>query len=102
MQTECFDEEFCIIILLFFSLSLLVNEINAYDQKTQEQEQSLRKEEMMTTVAVNKTRIKDYKKTSLLKAVTVFEEFLKAVEKAERNKKADNGKTLNQLRFLYH
>lgn len=67
---------------------MLVDEINAYDQKTKEQDQSLKEGEIDGTL--NKTRIKDYKKTSLLKAVTLFEEFLRTLEKAER-KRAENG-----------
>lgn len=73
----------------FFKFSLLIDEINLYDQKTKEQEQSLREGDTDSTV--NKTRIKDYKKTSLLKAVTLFEEFLRILEKSER-KKMQNGK----------
>lgn len=72
----------------FLNCSLLVDEINAYDQKTKEQDQSLKEGEIDGTL--NKTRIKDYKKTSLLKAVTLFEEFLRTLEKAER-KRAENG-----------
>lgn len=68
---------------------MLIDEINCYDQKTKEQEESLKEGE--TESAVNKTRIKDYKKTSLLKAVTLFEEFLRALEKAER-KRSEIGK----------
>lgn len=67
---------------------MLIDEINLYDQKTKEQEQSFKEGE--TDTAATKTRIKDYKKTSLLKAVTLFEEFLRAVEKTER-KKVENG-----------
>lgn len=70
---------------------MLIDEINTYDKKTKEQEESLKEEEMNVAIG-NKTRIKDYKKTSLLKAVTVFEEFLRSLEKAERNRKAENGK----------
>lgn len=69
---------------------MLIDEINTYDQKTKEQEQSLKEGEIDNTT-VNKIKIKDYKKTSLLKAVTLFEEFLRALEKAERNKKTENG-----------
>lgn len=68
----------------------MVDEINSYDQKTKEQEKSL----METEEAVSqKVRIKDYKKTSLLKAVSLFEEFLRPLEKAERLKRIkENGK----------
>lgn len=78
---------------------MLIDEINSYDQKTKEQEQSLTEGEIDTT-AVNKTKIKDYKKTSLLKAVTLFEEFLRALEKAERNKKAENGNIFLKIEFI--
>lgn len=74
---------------------MLIDEINCYDEKTKEQEQSLNEGEVDSTM--NKTRIKDYKKTSLLKAVALFEEFLRTLEKAER-KKSENGKKIfNQI-----
>lgn len=58
-----------------------MDEINAYDKKTNEQEKNL-----METggVATQISKIKDYKKTSLLKVVNIFEEFLRNLERAER------------------
>lgn len=59
--------------------SLLANEINAYDAKTKEQEENLVDKNLEEkTVAVNK--IRDYKKTSLLKPVNTFDEFLRGLE----------------------
>lgn len=66
---------------------MLVDEINAYDQKTKEQEQSLMETDDST---VNKIKIKDYKKTSLLKAVSTFEEFLRSLEKSTKEKRNEN------------
>lgn len=58
--------------------SLLANEINAYDAKTKELEKSLDDKNMDEgVVSVNK--IRDYKKTSLLKPVNTFDEFLKGL-----------------------
>lgn len=66
------------------SLHGLIEEINAYDKKTMEQEQHLMDSDAGMTPS--KSKIKDYKKTSLLNSVAVFEEFLRAQEK-ERNSK---------------
>ncbi|CAH0555024.1 unnamed protein product [Brassicogethes aeneus] len=69
------------------TITVLVDEINAYDKKTKEQEESLMDAEDST---VAKIKIKDYKKTSLLKAVGVFEEFLRNLEKSSKDKKNGN------------
>ncbi|KAG5892628.1 hypothetical protein JTB14_019716 [Gonioctena quinquepunctata] len=69
------------------TLSLLIDEINAYDEKTKEQEKSLKEIDATFT---QKLKIKDYKKTSLLKAVSIFEEFLRPLEKAERIRRSEN------------
>nr|CAH7713039.1 unnamed protein product [Callosobruchus chinensis] len=71
---------------------MLVDEINAYDKKTKEQEEALMETDQTVT---QKAKIKDYKKTSLLKAVTLFEEFLRPLEKAERLKRAENDKSMD-------
>ncbi|XP_057653931.1 DNA primase small subunit [Diorhabda carinulata] len=62
----------------------LIDEINAYDRKTMEQEQHLVDSDAGRTPS--KSKIKDYKKTSLLNSVAVFEEFLRALEKERNNK----------------
>ncbi|GLV32562.1 DNA primase subunit 1 [Carabus blaptoides fortunei] len=54
------------------TISLLASEINAYDAKTKEQE---------VDSGEDKTLIKDYKKTSVYKAVVVFEEFVRKLER---------------------
>lgn len=70
----------------------MVDEINAYDEKTKEQEKHL----METGAVVTQvSKIKDYKKTSLLKIVNIFEEFLRNLEKAERAQKSES-KFLNK------
>ncbi|VEN44304.1 unnamed protein product [Callosobruchus maculatus] len=74
------------------TLNMLVDEINAYDKKTKEQEEALMETDQTVT---QKAKIKDYKKTSLLKAVTLFEEFLRPLEKAERLKRAENDKSMD-------
>lgn len=58
---------------------LLIDEINAYDEKTKEQEKSLG-EQTLEAGIVNNARIKDYKKTSMLKPVTIFQQFLRKME----------------------
>ncbi|XP_050513352.1 DNA primase small subunit [Diabrotica virgifera virgifera] len=63
----------------------LIDEINAYDKKTIEQEQNLM--EVDGSKTPSKSKIKDYKKTSLLHSVAIFEEFLRALERARRGKK---------------
>lgn len=61
------------------TINLLVDEINAYDAKTKEQEEKLDEKALEEGVNTVK-RIKDYKKTSLLKPVNIFEEFLRGFE----------------------
>lgn len=68
---------------------MLIDEINAYDEKTKEQEKALLEGDNNAT---QKARIKDYKKTSLLKAVGIFEEFLRPLEKTERTARNENGR----------
>lgn len=63
--------------------SLLIDEINIYDAKTKEQEDSLsdqKLEEGHTTIR----KIRDYKKTSLLKPSNIFEEFVRGLEKERK------------------
>lgn len=68
---------------------MLVNEINAYDEKTKEQEAQL-DDKVLEEGVVSVKRIKDYKKTSLLKPISVFEQFLRGLDKAQREKINDN------------
>ncbi|XP_017769086.1 PREDICTED: DNA primase small subunit [Nicrophorus vespilloides] len=60
------------------TLTLLVDEINKYDQITKEEEMA---------DGVNSSKIKDYKKTSLLKSITVFEDFLRNIERELKQKR---------------
>ncbi|KAM7358953.1 DNA primase small subunit [Cochliomyia hominivorax] len=57
------------------NIAQLLQEINAFDQKTKTKEDS-----------DEKLRIKDYKKTSMFKGVVVFEEFLRKVESSLKAK----------------
>lgn len=52
------------------TINLLLNEINAFDVKTNKDIET----------PEEKTRIKDYKKTSMFKAMVIFEEFLRKLE----------------------
>ncbi|EFA09576.1 DNA primase small subunit [Tribolium castaneum] len=68
------------------TVSQLLDEINTYDAKTKAQEKDLA-ENSQTSV-----KIKDYKKTSLLKYVTIFCEFLRGLQaSAARNRAIKNG-----------
>ncbi|KAI4461298.1 dna primase small subunit [Holotrichia oblita] len=55
---------------------LLVDEINAYDAQTKKQE-----EDLGDTQDISITRVRDYRKTSLLKPVNTFEEFVSGLER---------------------
>jgi DNA primase small subunit len=48
------------------TINLLLDEINAFDEKSNEE----------------KSRIKDYKKTSMFKGIVIFEEFLRKLEQS--------------------
>lgn len=63
-----------------------MDEINAYDAKTKEQEESFG-EKTADVGFTNKARIKDYKKTSMLKPVGIFDEFLRKLEKSRQEGK---------------
>lgn len=65
---------------MVFYFSLLVDEINAYDAKTKQQAENV------TENSSNVSKVKDYKKTSLLKAVNIMEEFLRGLESARKRK----------------
>ncbi|CAO1378370.1 unnamed protein product [Diamesa tonsa] len=54
------------------TITLLLEEINEFDEKTKE---SLEESE-------EKSRIKDYKKTSIFKGIVIFEEFLRKLEQS--------------------
>lgn len=51
--------------------SVLIDEINAYEKK---------QKEIINDANLSSNRLKDYKKTSLMKSVNVFEEFLRNLE----------------------
>ncbi|XP_060529250.1 DNA primase small subunit isoform X2 [Cylas formicarius] len=70
-------------------LRMLINEINEYDQKTKDQEQTLISNNDHD-IATNKVRIKDFKKTSLLKPVMLFTEFLRSLEKNSKRKRDED------------
>lgn len=77
--------------IAFFSQ--LMDEINAYDAKTKEQEKNLLETSQIGDEHTINIKIKDYKKTSLLKYVTVFNEFLRGLQTtARKNKEIENGK----------
>lgn len=54
------------------TINLLLNEINAFDEKTNKDIEA----------PEDKNRIKDYKKTSMFKAMVIFEEFLRKLEQS--------------------
>lgn len=54
------------------TINLLLNEINAFDEKTSE----------ALETPEDKNRIKDYKKTSMFKGIVIFEEFLRKLEQS--------------------
>lgn len=58
------------------TISQLLQEINAYDDKTKS----------YMDAPEDKSRIKDYKKTSMFKGVVVFEEFLRKLERNFKSK----------------
>ncbi|XP_018326121.1 DNA primase small subunit isoform X2 [Agrilus planipennis] len=66
------------------TITSIMDEVNAYDAKTMEQESSV--SDITTEESVVSRNIKDIKKTSLLKPVTIFNEFVKQLEKEWRKK----------------
>lgn len=54
------------------TINLLLNEINAFEDKTNKE----------IDTPEDKNRIKDYKKTSMFKAIVIFEEFLRKLEQS--------------------
>lgn len=65
------------------TINVLIDEINEYDKK---------QKEIINDANLNSNRLKDYKKTSLLKSVNIFEEFLRNLEstwKGSRIKQSD-------------
>lgn len=67
-----------ILTLIYFYCSLLIDEINEYEKK-----QKL----IMSDANLSGNRLKDYKKTSLLKSVNIFEEFLRNLENTWKGSK---------------
>lgn len=54
------------------TINLLLEEINAFDEKTNE----------TSDAPEDKSRIKDYKKTSMFKGIVIFDEFLRKLEQS--------------------
>lgn len=64
------------------TLTMLIKEVDAYDEKTKKQEESVSGIDV-----TSKSRIKDYKKTSLLGPISLFIEFLRDMEKGIKRKR---------------
>ena len=60
------------------TINLLLDEINAFDEKIEKTKEG-------TVLSEEKSRIKDYKKTSMFKGVVVFEEFLRKLEQSVKS-----------------
>ncbi|KAL1491623.1 hypothetical protein ABEB36_012194 [Hypothenemus hampei] len=69
------------------TITSLIDEVDAYDKKTKEQEANL--PEGQESALNNRGKIKDFKKTSLLKSVNLFNEFLRNLEKDIKDKMED-------------
>lgn len=61
--------------------SVLIDEINEYEKK---------QKEIINDANVSTNRLKDYKKTSLLKSVNIFEEFLRNLEYSWKGNRIKN------------
>lgn len=59
----------------------MIDEINAYEKK---------QKEIVNDANVSNVRLKDYKKTSMLKSVNIFEEFLRNLESSWKGNKIRN------------
>jgi len=57
--------------MYYFCYSVLIDEVNEYEKK---------QKEIINDANLSSNRLKDYKKTSLLKSVNIFEEFLRNLE----------------------
>lgn len=76
------------------TINTLIEEVNNYDKELEEQ---LEKEgDMEGTV---RSRIKDYKKTSLNKSMMVFEEFVRSLEQNWKGKHIKIGQSDNSMEF---
>ncbi|KAF5269194.1 hypothetical protein FQR65_LT02495 [Abscondita terminalis] len=68
------------------TVTYLVDEINAYDAKTEEQEANISEKQLEEGIVSGKS-VKDYKKTKLLKPISIFEEFLRGMAKSRSQQK---------------
>lgn len=69
------------------SCSQLIEEVNEFDAKTKEM-----------TAEDTKHRVKDYKKTGMLKGIVVFEEFVQKLEQTWKGKRLEaSGKSKRQM-----
>jgi len=66
------------IFIIYFCCSGLIDEVNEYEKK---------QKEIINDVNLSSNRLKDYKKTSLLKSVNIFEEFLRNLENSWKGSK---------------
>lgn len=64
----------------FFN-SVLIDEVNEYEKK---------QKEIINDANMSTNRLKDYKKTSLLKSVNIFEEFLRNLEHSWKGNRIRN------------
>lgn len=64
----------------FFN-SVLIDEVNEYEKK---------QKQIINDANVSTNRLKDYKKTSLLKSVNIFEEFLRNLEHSWKGNRIRN------------
>lgn len=71
---------------------MIIDEIDAYDKKTKEQEANNMEAD---EPASKKMKIKDYKKTSLLKPINLFIEFLRNLEKDTKKKFDEKNSNIN-------
>ncbi|XP_076251404.1 DNA primase small subunit isoform X2 [Rhynchophorus ferrugineus] len=69
------------------TLNQLMEQIDLYDKKTKEQDNMTMETDEST---LNKFKIKDYKKTSLLGPVNIFMEFLRGLESKSEKRKMEN------------
>lgn len=76
-----------LLICVIETHSQLIEEVSEFDAKTKE-----------ISAEDTKRRMKDYKKTSILKGVVVFEEFLRKLEQTWKGKRLEtSGKSKRQI-----
>lgn len=69
---------------------MLIEEINEYEKK---------QKEIINDANLSNNRLKDYKKTSMLKGVNIFEEFLRNLENSWKGSKIKQSGEL-QIYFI--